>query len=457
MESWAAKELERVDLGDVRLERRLFRIVERLSERPEQSIPAACQSWAETKGTYRFFSSKQVEAEKIILGHRSKTIERMKTESCVLVAQDTSELNYTAHKKKEGLGGLRHSWEKGLYLHTGLAIRLDGVPLGLVYQQIWARKIDSDRSKAERRITKTKDKESQRWIDTLRLCQDVIPADKKIVVIADREADMYDLLATERQNNVDLLVRAVQNRRVDHPTRYLQDAVLAQPPFGQMQVEVSRQGERPPRLATLVIRYMTVAILPPYRGVHRKEARPIHIQVILANEVDPPRDEPAISWWLLTTLPVQSLEDAKRCIQWYSYRWLIERFHFVLKSGCCVESLQLENAERLERALATYSIVAWRLLWLTYLARLSPEQSCLIVFEPHEWQSLHCFVHQTPLPPSTPPSLKTALLWIAQLGGFLARKRDGVPGVQTIWRGLRRLSDISDTWLLSHPLFVGND
>lgn len=456
MRSWAANELENVHLGDIRLERRLVRIVERLAERPELSIPAACHGWAETKGAYRFLASKQVEAEQIRSGHRAKTIERMKTEACVLVAQDTSELNYTAHKKKEGLGGLRHAWERGLYLHSGLAIRPDGVPLGLVYQQVWARRIDSERSKAERRITKTKDKESQRWIDTLHLCQEVIPGDKQIVIIADREADMYDLLATERQNNVDLLVRAVQNRRVDHPAMYLQEAVLTQRPSGQMQVEVSRQAERPPRTATLDIHYMTLAILPPFRGVHRKGAKPVHLQVILACEVDPPKDEPAICWWLLTTLPVQSLEDAKRCIQWYSYRWLIERFHFVLKSGCRVESLQLENAERLERALATYSIVAWRLLWLTYLARVSGEQSCAIALEPHEWQALYCFVQNTSLPPRNPPSLKAALHWIAQLGGFLARKGDGEPGVQTIWRGLRRLSDISDTWLLSHPLDMGN-
>ncbi len=103
-----------------------------------------------------------------------------------------------------------------------------------------------------------------------------------------------------------------------------------------------------------------------------------------------------------------------------------------LKSGCRLEKLQLETAERLERALALYCIVAWRLLHLTYLARNTPDASCEVVFQTYEWQALHAFTHK------------------AKLGGFLARKSDGEPGVQTIWRGLRRLDDLASMWLLLH-------
>lgn len=152
-------------------------------------------------------------------------------------------------------------------------------------------------------------------------------------------------------------------------------------------------------------------------------------------------------------------------MEYYSYRWLIERYHFVLKSGCGLEKLQLETAERIHRALATYCIVAWRLLWLTYEARHNPDSPCDRVLEAHEWQSLYCTTHQTSIPPVTPPSLHDAVLWTAKLGGFLARKGDGEPGVKTIWRGLRRLHDIANTWQLlqtTHPHLVdiqllGND
>jgi transposase-like protein/transposase Tn5 family protein len=456
MQNWAEAELEGVKLGDQRLKQRLIQLVERFVEHPAKSIPAACKNWAETKATYRFLSSAKVEAEAIRAGHRGKTLERLQSEACILVAQDTTELNYTSHKKKQGLGGLRHAGEQGLYVHSGLAIRLDGVPLGLWYQEVWARSIRSERSKEERRATKTKEKESQRWINTLASCCQHIPENIETILVADREADMYDLFAAERHPKLHLLVRAVQDRRIDHPAHQLQKAVPEQLPVGEMQVEVGRQGERLPRQAVLTIRYLHVQILPPHHGVHRKGAKPIAVWAILAQELTPPPGEEAISWWLLTTIPLLSLEDAKRCIQWYSFRWLIERYHFVLKSGCRVERLQLENTERLERALALYSIVAWRLVWLTYQARLSGEQSCTIVFELHEWQSLCCTVQGSPSPPEQPPSLQIAILYIARLGGFLARKGDGPPGVQTIWRGLSRLSDISATWLLIHSADVGN-
>ncbi len=97
-------------------------------------------------------------------------------------------------------------------------------------------------------------------------------------------------------------------------------------------------------------------------------------------------------------------------------------------------------------ALAIYSIVAWRLLWLTYQARLNPDIPCDIVLETIEWQSLWATVNKNPIPQKEPPCLRDAIRMIASLGGFLNRKGDGEPGVKTIWRGLRRLHDIAATW-----------
>ena len=130
--------------------------------------------------------------------------------------------------------------------------------------------------------------------------------------------------------------------------------------------------------------------------------------------------------------------------------WYLVGLPSYLKSGCQLEELQLETAERLERALATYCIVAWRLLWLTYQSRKTPDVSCDSAFQTYEWHALYAFTHKTNVLPSTPPSLHEVILWIAKLGGFLARSSDGEPGVKTIWRGLRRLDDIASTWLLFH-------
>lgn len=174
------------------------------------------------------------------------------------------------------------------------------------------------------------------------------------------------------------------------------------------------------------------------------------LQVVLAEEENPPFDVSPISWLLLTTLEINEFDSAGRCVKWYTFRWLIERYHYVLKSGCGIEELQLETARRINMALATYSIVAWRLLWLTIEARSNPDLPCDRILEACEWQSLCATINNNPIPPKNPPSLQEAVRMIATLGGFLGRKGDGQPGVKTIWRGLRRLHDIAATWKLLH-------
>jgi len=155
-------------------------------------------------------------------------------------------------------------------------------------------------------------------------------------------------------------------------------------------------------------------------------------------------------------------EEALQKVEWYRERWKIERFHFTLKSGCNVEELQLGTKERLENAIALYSVVAWRLTWLTYQARVTPNFSCSMILEKHEWQALYCVVNKTHTPPENPPTLEEAVSLIARLGGFLGRKHDGKPGVKVIWRGLQKLNEgllFAEYFrsIRSSPLNMGNE
>ncbi len=249
-----------------------------------------------------------------------------------------------------------------------------------------------------------------------------------------------------RRANSHLLIRAEHDRKVvDHPSKSLKAAIGQTEAAGEMKVEIPRAKDCSVRIATLTIRYATFTIKAPTNS----QLQPISVNVIWACE-DNPSDEVVspVSWLLLTTLPIECLSDAVRYVRWYSYRWLIERYHFTLKSGCGIEELQLETADRIERALATYSIVAWRLLWLTIDARVNPESPCDRVLETEEWQALYARIHKSKKIPHRPPRLRQAVRWIAQLGGFLARKSDKEPGVKTIWRGLRRLNDLTTGWKL---------
>lgn len=191
-----------------------------------------------------------------------------------------------------------------------------------------------------------------------------------------------------RPVHIDLLVRAAYHRSVDDDTRLPDAAIATCPIAGTVTLEVPRRPQQPPRPATLTMRWLTVRFDPPKSLRQRATLPRPPVQVVVVEEQHPPNGVPALRWVLLTTVPVTTFEEALEIVRWYRTRWLIERYQFVLKRGGGVERLQLETAARLERALAVYCIVAWRLVWLTYEARQSPTEPCTLVVAPHEWQAL---------------------------------------------------------------------
>ncbi|BAZ03500.1 IS4 family transposase [Calothrix sp. NIES-3974] len=452
MEKWAARELKHLDLGDKRRNKRLIKMVEDLAAQPTSSVPQACGSVAATTAAYDLWSSPYIKPSDISNGHIKSTIERAKEHEIVLAIQDTTNMDVTSHPATEGIGYLDQRKSLGLKVHSTLLSSIKGVPLGVIDQQVWSRNIEDLGIAKTRRKRQTEEKESQRWLEGLERTNKLLPEKIKIITVADSEADIFDLFNQERPENSHLLIRGTHNRKVSHTANYLHEAIRSSPTQGEVEVKVRRNPERPERIAKLTIRYETVEIEVPKNKLGRSLCKPVKLQVILAEEKSPPSEIKPISWLLLTTLEINSLEDAVKCVEWYTYRWLIERYHYTLKSGCRIEELQLETGKRLSMALATYSIVAWRLLWLTYQARDNPEQSCETVLTTVEWQSLCVSVNKNPIPPDQPPTLREAVRMIARLGGFLGRKGDGEPGVKTIWRGLRRLHDIAVTWKLAHQI-----
>lgn len=453
--SWAAAELKTVSLGDKRRNQRLIKIVEDLASKPSSSIPQACRNAAAVQAAYDFFSNPRIKASAIIAAHRESTIERALEHPLVLAIQDTTELDYTHHRSKQGIGPISNTKANGLKLHSVLCVSDAGVPLGLLHQQVWAREKKTNTTKKPETTKATETKESKRWTESLEITQNAIPSQVRVVTVCDREADIYQLLAQPRRIGSEYLIRAYHKRSVKTATTQtevekLQQAIIKTKPIGQLSISLKRTTKRQPRPAKLTIRIATYLLQPPESHLQQSQLKPLKIQVILAQEETPPPTEKPINWLLVTTLPVTDYQQACLCLKWYSYRWLIERYHYTLKSGCKIENIQLETAKRIERALATYAIVAWRLLWLTYLARNNPETPATQAFQSHEWQALYCITHQTSKPPSEPPTLQECVLWIAKLGGFLGRKTDGEPGVKTIWLGMRSLHDIAQSWLIAH-------
>jgi Transposase Tn5 dimerisation domain len=364
------------------------------------------------------------------------------------VLQDTTELLYPSHPHTIGLGDLDHAGSKGLKVHSALAATLDGVPLGLVQQTVWARNAAPKAKRRKSRKRPQTERERQRWRTTLDTAQQALKAPTRLMVVADREADIYPLFIAPREERTDLVIRATYHRGLVGGSQ-LHDAVARVTWPGSRTVTIPGNGSRAARTATVQIGWTTVQLLPPQDYPRPASAPRPTLQLVVVEEREPPAGVKPLRWLLWTTLPVTSWDEALGVVQIYEQRWLIARYPFVLKSGCGIEQLQLEPAERLERALAVGCIVAWRLLWLTYTARTPPAVPCTEILARHEWEALVGTVQGRVVPPTEPPSVREAVRMIAPLGGFLARKGDGEPGVKTIWRGLIRLDDIAATWLLA--------
>lgn len=445
--NWAWEELRTTRLGDSRLELRLPRMVAAFAEHPEASCPEAL-SRAGSKAAYRFWDNPRVQAEEVLAGHAEQCARRSMGYPVVLVAQDTTEIDLTGHPATQGTGYLGSPNSRGLLLHTLLAISPTGVPLGVLRQFPWTRPLEQFGKRHRRRKTPLEEKESQRWLDGLAATAEGLARHPQVVLMGDRESDLFDLFAAPRPENVNLLVRACrERRRVEHPARYLDTALEKEPVHGHVQIEIPARANRQGRQAQMAVRWLTLEIRAPRHGPKRPGVR---LTFVLVEEINPPPGEKPVRWLLATTLTVETLEEVLRCVQWYAYRWVIERFHFVLKSGCKIEQRQLETVERMERAIPVFSIVAWRLLWLTLQTRETPDAPCTLVLEDFEWKVLWATAHPRMRHlPAGPPTLRDAVRSIARLGGFLGRKCDGDPGPQTLWRGLRRLHDLGQGWLMA--------
>lgn len=459
MQSWAQAELGSAAFGDQRLTRRFVSMAEQLANAPGTSIPHAFERWAPIKASYRFFSSSKVTPERILKPHVEASCKRAARQDRILALQDTTDLDFTTLKATSNLGYLKHAFQHGIKLHSVLALSTEGLPLGLLFQKYWSRPLTELGKKESRMQRPTEQRESFRWIEGLRASRASLPDSVEVIVVADREADFFDLLAEPRPNNVALLIRATHDRFIEieaeRKTLLLQ-RLEATAVAGLMDVEIPRSDGRPGRRAHLELRHLAVRLLRP-RTSTMASVPSIALNVVLAREQAPRASGEAIEWLLLTTLPVENEAHVRQLVTWYSLRWMIERFHYVLKQGCRVEELQLEQAARLERAVALYSIVAWRLMWLLYSSREQPQASCETVLEREEWQLLHLRFEKAMPPEHYVPPLELVVLWIAKLGGFIGRKNDARPGVKVLWRGLRRLDDMVEGLRLarSHPL-MGN-
>ncbi len=252
-------------------------------------------------------------------------------------------------------------------MHSTLAISADGLPLGVLRVECGAAQgLKAKMSGSKKPI---EEKKTFSWIKGFRDCLEIkqkVPH-TSLISVMDREADFFELFDEQRRNpGVQIIVRAKHDRKTSGLSG-LFDSVRAEPEQGRKCVHILRQSarakkskqktqpKRPGRTAELSFRYKDIELLAPD---YLNAFDPISLRIVHVAEEKPPEGTRPIEWFLLTSLAVNSLEDAERCVQHYRFRWRIEDWHRVLKSGCRTEDIAHHTAERLKRAIATKLVIA---------------------------------------------------------------------------------------------------
>ena len=429
-------------------------ITKALAANTGQSLTAACGNGVR-QAAHRIFEDPATSVKGLLAGHYAATQQRCLALPRVLIAQDTTFFTY-AQAQITGLGILNgHGKTRGLLAHSALAMTEDGTPLGLLHLQVWGAS-DPEQLPPQGQQVAAEERESYKWQQGLEGVAEHLSPQTSAVLIQDREGDFYDFLAAPRPANIELLVRAAQNRRsrvitaagavLPTPEKLLH-AVAGTGRCGTLLVSVPRKARNPHQIlpprreAELEVRVIRAQIRRPNGS--KVAAATLEVWVIEAEEKNTPEGEPPLRWVLITTAVISTLEEACLRVRWYARRWLIERLHFTLKSGLRAERLQIDDATSLGHALAIYFLVAQRLLYLTYVAREDPDRPAGEVLAADELTVLAAR-RGSPI-----VTLQEAIREVAVIGGYQYYRTAPPPGVKSLWLGWRHLTGMVEGWRLA--------
>lgn len=449
-------------LGDRRLDERLRRIVSLAASEPGDSFPEQMASVADREALYRFLTNAKVTMASVLSGHLRQTRERLLGHRVIRVVHDTTTFRFVGDR--EGLGAIRGG-AKGFLGHIALAIAADETrePLGVLGVQPYIHQdaVAHQGMTPSERVAATRSKpraakESARWEHMALQVSAALPEGVQALHVMDQEADDYDVLAALHEAQLRYVIRMDPQRQTT-ARLCVKDLLAAQPATvfrtvrltpRSPQKAVTTRGRHPARDerdATLQIRWGAITLAR--RQYSDSHTPTLSLWAVHVFEPDPPPGDVRIEWMLVTSDPVQSVDDATDVVDHYRARWLIEDYFKALKTGCAFEKRQLTTFAGLVRALALFIPMAWRLLILRHLGRADsplPVRRCL---DREQLRLLRKLLDRRRYRLPTRPTVREVMLGIAALGGHIAN--NGSPGWIVLGRGLTRLLDAEVGWQLA--------
>ena len=435
-------DFESIEFGDRRLTKRLCKAVESMRQNAGKSVLGSGESRSQAKAFYRMLSNDKFDMGLVSETARKGTLNRINEAGggVVLLIQDTSDINLNGHKKTEGLGYCSEH-VKGIKLHSCIAVSPEGVPYGLLAQEYETRKeAKSGLSKTEKVNRPIEDKESHRWIRMVRLAAAAMPHQVRAINICDREGDFFEHYAELAMLDMPFVVRVAHDRKSVDDEKVVGN-LRKTPAISRVAINIPRDSRRsrPARQTEMEIAYSYETIPRPARIKDENVAETVAVNFVRITELTPVDGDEPIEWILATNLPLFDKGDVMNVVECYIQRWKIERFHFTLKSGMNAEKIQQRTYEKIKPVLLVYSVIALFIMAVTYLGRETPDMPCDLMFGEDEWKILYRIANKTRTAPERPYSMKEAVFYLAQVGGYKRSPSDGLPGLKSIWSGLSAL------------------
>jgi hypothetical protein len=464
---WAQQTYGPCDLGDTRRVARLIDYACAQADNPQGSTNRICNGDdAAAEGAYRLLRNDAVHPSDIDEGAFHSTAKQCEGRKVLLAIQDTTSVE-VLHRPLREIVAQKGS-PTGFVVHSTLMV--DGEKtevIGIIDQQRWLREPNQPDEVKSPKVS-YEERESYKWEAASERYLELLTNPESVITVCDREADIFEYIASRIDKEERFIIRA-KNDRMTATDVSLFDAMNKFKILGQKTIIIPQRGEshqnrkvrraRPAREAVLEIRAGKVLIEQPRQIQGDGSLLPVNAVYVV--ELNPPEGCEPLEWRLLTSEPVETLEQAQLVIHYYEKRWLIEDFHKCWKTGCRAEKRPFQSFEAVERFLSISCHIAIRILQLHSLAQLSPEAPCGSILSDEEQQCLMDTSISRPERPSrqlaaetglnqdsssqpalnpSPPeqmSAREALLAIAKLGGWRDTKKTGRIGWQALWEGWR--------------------
>ena len=448
--------------GDQRLTHRAVLIEEKLSVKYGKPLSSVFEGAGELKRAYEFFAHQKTSFNRVIEPYHQKTALSLSELPIALAVGDTTYLDYKKILQKREEYGPIGNGGNGLILHSTLALDANnGQPIGLLTEKLWHREHEESEGLTKKQKKKKlfrarkrpiEQKESYKWIEALKEVEKLLETAKseskrpKIIHVFDREGDIAEVFEqVSKTSNTGVVVRAAHNRALSEDNSYLKEWLPSQPVKMEVTVELAKTKKRTKRTATLAIRYAPIKLRSPARI---QEPEYFEVYGVYAVEINPPEGCEPVEWMILTTEPVTNHQQAQTILRWYTYRWRIEEYHKILKSGCKAESYRL-SGNSMQVLLGFLTPIAAQLLKMTYLNRTLPEAPASSVLNEVQIEVLVAKSRK----PVTAVDLTVAwaMKAVARLGGYLSHRKKSNIGITVLWRGFLELQSLCEGWQLRSP------